>query len=370
MLLVAWCTTYENARSDFAIALAFGMMEPDALAAHRDPVQVAAAIARWASASFAGTITAHGASTLSGGFDNYVHTFTLTGDVLPEAWQGELVVRIAPSADRLPFALTEMAIQNWVVAQGFPAAPVLAVLYGDWEFDLPAQISQRAGGEQFLESVKRHPTQIPKALRRMAELHAQIHAINPIGWPDPQGRRAAPRRFYAVETAAKRGNVAIGAASRRVELGIRWCEEHPVEPAVCHGDFHPLNIVYDRATDHAVVVDWTDACLDDPHSDIARTTTLFRCAAIAGGSPIERVALRVVGPLLAFGYLRRYKKLRAVDPIRLRYWEALHLVNGWAQFDGLQDPNVASASAGATFPQWVIRSIQRRLERTLRKSGN
>ena len=157
------------------------------------------------------------------------------------------------------------------------------------------------------------------------------------------------------------------AALRRVERGIEWCEANPVAATVCHGDFHPLNVVYDLESRSATVVDWTDATVDDPHSDVARTAALFRMAAVAGGSAAERVALRMIGPVLASVDLRAYTKRRAVDRDRLRRWEALHLLNGWAQIDSLSDPNLESSAAGQSFPKWIVRSLRRRLDRASRR---
>ena len=140
----------------------------------------------------------------------------------------------------------------------------------------------------------------------------------------------------------------------------------PAPDVVCHGDFHPLNIMVDE-NNGAVVIDWTDATLDDRHSDVARTHALLASAAVAGSSSIERALLAVAGPILAFAYLRAYKRLLAVDRDRLRRWEAVHLINGWAQIASLGDPGFESASAGQTFPKWILRSLQRRLDRTLRR---
>jgi aminoglycoside phosphotransferase (APT) family kinase protein len=310
------------------------------------------------------------AENLSGGMDNYVHALRLEGEALPDEWRAELVVRIAPSADRLPSSRTEMEIQTWVASLGFPAARVLALLHDDWALRMPAQVAERAPGGQLLEAMSKHPLRIGEFIRLLPNLHADLHSLDPAGWPAPEAvQTAASRRFRLIRDRVDKGNTAMGIALRRVERGIDWCAANPVPATVCHGDFHPLNVVYDFATKSAVVVDWTDATVDDPHSDVARTATLFRFAAIAGGSAAERAVLRTVGPVLAFFYLRAYDKRRAVDRSRLRRWEAVHLLNGWAQIDSLADPDLESASAGQKIPDWVVRSIRKRLERTLKRSG-
>ena len=131
---------------------------------------------------------------------------------------------------------------------------------------------------------------------------------------------------------------------------------------VCHGDFHPLNVMVDGT--RASVIDWTDAGLGPREADVSRTFLLFHIAAIAAGSAVERVAL-------ARGRTTPRRPLptclRAGAPLdrgRLRTWEALHSLHGWAQvrmlhaggFDG------ASSSEQGRIPLEVGDFLQARFE--------
>jgi aminoglycoside phosphotransferase (APT) family kinase protein len=333
----------------------------------RDSDAVAAAIAEWAVDRFDGPVEVIAASALTGGLDNFVHAFRLDGDALPPEWKAELVVRVSPAADRIAIARTEAEIQNWCAESGYPAARVLALLDNDWRLGVPAQIAERAPGTTMLDAMTSSPTRIRALIRRLAELHAELHRLPCDTWPAPSTRAVnAPRRLALVRTRVENGDRAIAPALERVDRALAALT--PAPEVVCHGDFHPLNVIVDT-TGRAVVIDWTDVALDDRHCDVARTTALLRSAAVAGGSSIERVLLAVAGPVLSWAYLRAYRRLLPVDRDRLRRWEAVHLVNGWAQIASLEDTDIASASAGQTFPRWLLRSLQRRLDRTLRRVG-
>jgi aminoglycoside phosphotransferase (APT) family kinase protein len=340
--------------------------EPD-VARLRDHAAVAAAVAEWATVKFGTPAAVAASESLGGGLDNYVHAFRLTGEGLPAVWRDELVVRVAPSADRLDSARTEMQIQNWIADQGYPAARVLAVLFDDWQLAMPAQVAMRAPGRQLLDAVKQQPFRVVRLIRLLATLHADLHSLPSTNWPsDRSVGQAAEWRLRLIRTRVATGDQAMSHRLRDVEQRIAWCREHPIDTTVCHGDFHPLNVVFDQRSLGAVVVDWTDSTVDDPHSDVARTATLFRLAAIAGNNATERFALRLAGPLLAAGYLRAYGKRRSLDPARLHRWESLHLLNGWAQLSSLQDNQLQSSANGQDFPPWLVRSIRRRLDKTLR----
>jgi aminoglycoside phosphotransferase (APT) family kinase protein len=331
----------------------------------RDAQTIAAAVAEWAARRFQCPVEVVAASALTGGLDNFVHAVRLDGEGLPPDWRAELVVRVSPSANRGADARTETEIQNWCAASGYPAARVLTLLDHDWSIGLPAQIAERAPGVTMLDAMRSSPTRVRDLMRRLARLHAQLHLLPCESWPVPEARGlTAPRRLTLVRTRAENGDLPMGLALDRVERALAALSTAP--EVVCHGDFHPLNVIVD-AVGSAVVIDWTDATLDDRHSDIARTVALLRSAAVAGDSSIARMLLAAIGPVLAVVYLRGYRRLLPVDSDRLHRWEAVHLINGWALIASLDDEAVASASAGRNFPKWLLRSLQRRLDRTLRR---
>ena len=43
---------------------------------------------------------------------------------------------------------------------------------------------------------------------------------------------------------------------------------------LCHGDFHPINVLGDAA--RPFVIDWPDACRGDPAADVCRSYLLLR----------------------------------------------------------------------------------------------
>lgn len=77
-------------------------------------------------------------------------------------------------------------------------------------------------------------------------------------------------------------------------------------PALLHGDFWPANIIFENDAVKAVI-DWEDAAVGDPLSDVA-------CAMLE---------LRYIyGPWGAERFLATYSKHTEVDPKRLALWQA------------------------------------------------
>jgi aminoglycoside phosphotransferase (APT) family kinase protein len=89
---------------------------------------------------------------------------------------------------------------------------------------------------------------------------------------------------------------------------------------LCHGDFHPGNIL--RTGEGPVVIDWTNATRGDPDADVARTNLMLRIGEPPPGSPIVvRLLARVGGRILLWRYLQSYGRHRTLGMTALSRWE-------------------------------------------------
>jgi aminoglycoside phosphotransferase (APT) family kinase protein len=98
--------------------------------------------------------------------------------------------------------------------------------------------------------------------------------------------------------------------------------------AICHHDFHPLNIMVDDE-EGVAVLDWPAAGLGDRHSDVAATLVMFRTAPMDAPGLMERLIARFGRDAVCRLYLRRYRGQLPIDPERLRYWEAFRSFYWW-----------------------------------------
>ena len=311
----------------------------------RDAAAVASAVAGWAEARFGGSVTVSDTTTtISGGLDSYVHFVDLLGDALPREWQRPLVVRVLPAADRLAQAQREAAIQTWCADIGYTAPRVLAVLEPTDGLGLPTQVMERAPGKAMIATITRRPWQTRSRIRQLAALAARLHALPTDGWPGPSeplaavdSRLSLPRRVVA-----ERDLPELAAALAATEaLASKSIND---ERVVCHGDFHPLNVVVDGA-EVASIIDWTDAALGPREADVSRTALLFNVAVIAANSPIERAVLSRVGPRMGRRYLYEYEQHAALDHDLLTVWEVFHALHGWAQLEMLHAGGFEGASS-------------------------
>lgn len=80
----------------------------------------------------------------------------------------------------------------------------------------------------------------------------------------------------------------------------------PTGNSLCHGDFHPDNILLDERG--PVIIDWADASQGNRLADLARTLLILQYGGLPSGmKPFKRKAVLYVRNLLAGKYLKSYR---------------------------------------------------------------
>jgi aminoglycoside phosphotransferase (APT) family kinase protein len=115
-----------------------------------------------------------------------------------------------------------------------------------------------------------------------------------------------------------------------LQSGLKWIvENRPEDPdrlVVCHGDFHPINILI---TDKTIsgVLDWSGFIVGDPAYDIGITKVLGTVAAPSLFPKVNWV-------FLITRYNECYQRGNPIDPKQIGYYEALKCV--WALLEGAE----------------------------------
>ena len=166
----------------------------------------------------------------------------------------------------------------------------------------PGIIFERIDGASMMDELNANPETVVQAAHLLAELHAAIHKVHVPNLLTIKER--LERNIHAVE----------GLKEGIREAALNALDGLPNNDAVCHGDFHPGNIL--MSSRGPIIVDWNDTTRGDPLSDIARTLLLFRFAT-------DQPEVRIEFDLEQFhrSYLERYLQLRDVFHQQVEAWE-------------------------------------------------
>jgi aminoglycoside phosphotransferase (APT) family kinase protein len=103
------------------------------------------------------------------------------------------------------------------------------------------------------------------------------------------------------------------------DLALARLCELPQGTAVCHGDFHPDNVLIDGDT--ATIIDWTTASIGNPVADFALTSLILQLGAPPPSSSLwTRIAIPVGRALFYRSYASRYRKMRHLRPKDVQPW--------------------------------------------------
>jgi aminoglycoside phosphotransferase (APT) family kinase protein len=111
---------------------------------------------------------------------------------------------------------------------------------------------------------------------------------------------------------------------RLAEFAVSVLKELPDGDRLCHGDFHPGNII--RTDGEPVLIDWTNVTRGDPNADLARTNLMLRVGEPPPGSSALLRALAQFGArfgrsILLSAYLRAYRRARTPDAALVKQWQ-------------------------------------------------
>jgi uncharacterized protein (TIGR02172 family) len=152
----------------------------------------------------------------------------------------------------------------------------------------PGLVYERIDGVPMSEMVMKAPWRIPSLARRMAALQRQMHQPQ-IDAPLPGQREKYTWRIEHSDILPAPLKSSLLAAYAKI----------PDENRLCHGDFHPGNILSTAEKDLAI--DWMDVSVGHPLGDVARTSIL-----LLGVSATSNPLLRLIVGWFHHTYLRAY----------------------------------------------------------------
>jgi aminoglycoside phosphotransferase (APT) family kinase protein len=274
---------------------------------------------------------------VSGGFETDIFRFALAG--APADLDGKLILRRLRPQQHPRQAKLEGAVQNALAGLGYPVPRAHVVECDPSVLGGAFLVMDEVAGEPLAKGLDlavsgagagrllRLLAEVPGKLAAMtalwAETHARLHALPPEPIAEALEQAGLPLvacsfegRLTAMESAI--ANLGLGA----LQPVLGWLRVHrPAAPqrlALCHGDFHPLNILAEggRVTG---VIDWSNATLADPAFDLGSTEANLRTVPM-GGPPAMRPVMRGLILYALRRYRSAYRRHRALDEVVVCYY--------------------------------------------------
>ena len=189
-------------------------------------------------------------------------------------------------------------------------------------------VMERIDGPDLLTLMGTKPWHIWSAGKTSGRLQASLHeVVAPVGLPNLKAslRQRIERSDRVPPEMAK--------------FALAFLAELPDGDRLCHGDFHPGNII--QAKDRDVVIDWSNVVVGDPSADLARARLLIRLGEPPPGAPFLVRTLAVVGRgALGVAIRSGYRQRRSVDEDLVRRWEVPVMTHRLTEYIEEERPNL------------------------------
>jgi uncharacterized protein (TIGR02172 family) len=174
-------------------------------------------------------------------------------------------------------------------------------------------VYERIEGPSLLNELARMPWKTAQYARLLANLHVQVHEIN------------APTNLETQRDWARGGIPETKKLSKKLrERILRMLDSLPDGNQLCHGDFHPGNIIVTHRG--PVIIDWMTASKGVACGDVARTSIILEAAKSPEGTPM-RWLLEWVRKFFLATYLKSYFQLRPREKPSFATWQAIMAAN-------------------------------------------
>lgn len=163
-----------------------------------------------------------------------------------------------------------------------------------------------------LAVLAQQPWRVMVLARQLADAHLAIHA---------HAAPELPRQHAYLERMLGR---ATALPERVRSAALAQLAQLPEGDRLCHGDFHPDNLVLTPAG--PMVLDWLTATQGAPAADVARTLMLLEHAALpADAGRAFRVLVQAVRRVFAQAYWRRYSVSSGLQRADVAAWRLVVL---------------------------------------------
>jgi uncharacterized protein (TIGR02172 family) len=218
------------------------------------------------------------------------------------AWENGQILKLFHPQWGAEDAEHEARIGRALHAAGLPVPRTGEIVHINGRVGL---IYEYVKGRSLVEAVRRSPWRVSVYARDFARLQGEIHSRTISGLPSQ--RQRLERRIRSANR--------IPEAVR--ETLLQTLRTLPEGDRICHGDFHPLNVLVTKRG--FVAIDWVDATRGNPLADIARTALILELAELAQLPFI----LRTVRAWFYRIYLRSYRRLAPFPEGQFMAWHRL-----------------------------------------------
>ena len=253
---------------------------------------------------------------LTGGYETFICRFQLSG--VDERLSKPLIIRVYAENTDYYQPLKESMVQNAMADLGYPVPAVYSTCTDKTILGGAFVVMDYSEGETLLDS----NMPFDRVSDVLGNLHARLHNID----PEPIARKftevGVDSRLLNFESKLERFRTYANLNFNWLNEATEWLFENRPDDSeilsVCHGDFHPRNILFKDGKVQAVL-DWSGFLIGDPAMDVA-------CTIFLSTIPVKLLLPDLDSEQMKKVYLDSYRKTRPLDETNIAYYGTVRSV--------------------------------------------
>lgn len=230
-------------------------------------------------------------------------------------WGDDAVIKLLIEPGPISSLDAEAASQRAASEAGLRVPAVRDTLYVDGR---PGLVMDRIEGVDGISVAQSKPWRLWKIGRDIGELHRQLNTIE------------APPQLPRVTDLLRESLKSRAVPERARERLQTLLQSMPEGDRLCHGDFHPGNVI--ESTNGPVVIDLANASAGEPTADYVRSQLLFVVGTPGGDIAWkDRLLIAVGRGAMAAAYRSGYRSGGPIDRDLARRWKPLVVANRLAE---------------------------------------
>ena len=208
-------------------------------------------------------------------------------------------------------AIMEYEIHKKINNLDIPIAVCYDLIQQDGRYGITME---KINGISMMKFMSENPMTSMQQAKKLAQLHSTVHVIKNPGLT--QYKDQLRQRIDAVPIISNSDKNKIFAYLKKLPEG----------DSLCHGDFHPENILFANKKDY--IIDWMTATQGNLCSDVAHTDLLLRYAVSPENKHgIEMFITNMVRNKFADTYIHEYLRGKNIHKQDIKVWKLPHMAS-------------------------------------------
>ncbi len=168
-------------------------------------------------------------------------------------------------------------------------------------------VYEQINGKTMMQILASKPLEVKKQAKIMAELHKSIQIE--VDFKLPQYKENL--KYNISRTTL---------LSEKIKTNLYlYIEELPDDNILCHGDFHPDNVIITE--DNPIIIDWMTASKGSATADIARTSIILKYSDIPIKSYFKKKVITFIRKKFLSEYMKHYIRISGENIKQIEKWE-------------------------------------------------